>query len=408
MYPSHLLNKHYIFDNSLNSYYGIILEHIIAANPLLANQQVRLLISRRADPNASSIGYGLITLHIGLSRRIENESQAAFILCHELAQHYLQHMDQAIAHYVESMYGKSTQRQVSKIVNSDNQKVSRAMDLLRNTVYANNRHTRLHEKEADSLALLFLQNTTYDAKEALTALALLDSVDKEKYAHKVPLKQIFDFPQYPFKDLWLKSSSLLKIEDKEEYWNKDSLKTHPNCKERIQFLSTQLKAVDTYKKKFVQPESLFREILYQSDLELIERELFFQRYSRCLYESLLLLKQHPQSAYLQAAISQSMLGIYQAQKNHQLSKHVDLPASGQSAEYRQLLEFIENLRLKEIAHIGYYFLKNNYTYQATEDYLFAYAGLSKAMDAFDETARLKKDYLHKYPQGKYVQQISQL
>jgi hypothetical protein len=306
------------------------------------------------------------------------------------------------------MYGKSTQRQVSKIVNSDNQKVSRAMDLLRHTLYTNNRYSRLNERAADSLALIFLQHTSYDESQALTALALLDSVDKEKYSDKLPLKQIFDSPTYAFKDSWLQSSSLLKMEDKDDYWDKDSLKTHPDCKERINLLAKRLKPVDVNKRKFLQPEPVFREILQRSDIELIERELYFQRYSRCLYESLLLTKQYPRSPYLQATIGQCMYGIYQAQKNHQLSKHVDLPAPGQSKEYRQLLDFIHNLRLKEIAQVGFYFLKNNYTDLSTQEFLLAYAALAKVIDEVEEVTRLKKDYLHKYPQGKYVQQILQL
>lgn len=405
---SRIQNKHFIFDDKLSAYYGKIVNHILHTNPLLSNHDVRLLISRRADPNASSMGYGLITLHVGLSRRFENESQAAFILCHELAHQYLNHIDKGITQYVESMYGKATQRQISKIVNSDNQKVSRTMDLLRQTIYANNRHSRLHESAADSLALLFLQHTSYDEAEALTALALLDNVDKEKYSYELPLKQLFDSPAYAFKDSWLQSSSLLNMEDKEEYWDKDSLKTHPDCQVRINTVAKHIKGVDINKKKFLQPQPLFQEILQRSDIELIERELYFQRYSRCLYESLLLAKQHPQSAYLQATIGQCMYGIYQAQKNHQLSKHVDLPAPGQSKEYRQLLDFIHNLRLKEIAQVGYHFLKNKYTDQSTEEFLVAYAGLSKAIDAVEELAQLKKAYLYKYPQGKYVQQILQL
>ncbi|QHT68579.1 M48 family metalloprotease [Rhodocytophaga rosea] len=403
----HLNNGHYLFDDKIYPYYKQIADHIISTNPMLADHKVHLLISRRADPNASSMGYSIINLHIGLSRRFENESQAAFVLCHELAHHYLNHIDQSIAQYVESIYGRPTQQQLKKIARSDNQKVRKGIDLLRHTVYAMNNNSRSHEREADSLALLFMKNTVYDEKEALTALALLDSVDREKYRYELPLKQAFDSPEYPFKDYWLKPSQLMQIEDKEAYWNEDSLKTHPDCTDRIKALATQINDRNN-KKQFVQPPQHFQEMVSQSDIELIERELYFRRYGRCLYESLLLLSQQPHNQYLQATIGQCLYGIYQAQKNHQLSKYVDLPAPRDSKEYRQLLDFLHNLRLKEIAQIGYYFLKHNYTSEVSEDFLYAFAALSKVMEVPEQFSNLKNDYLLKYPQGRFVQQIKQL
>jgi hypothetical protein len=84
-----------------------------------------------------------------------------------------------------------------------------------------------------------------------------------------------------------------------------------------------------------------------------------------------------------------------------------LPAPGQSKEYRQLLDFLHNLRLKEISQLGFYFLKNNYSPYSTEEFLYAFAGLSKVVEATEELTSLKKDYLQKYPNGKYVQQLKQ-
>jgi predicted Zn-dependent protease len=191
-----------------------VLAEIIRANPSLSRQEVRLLVSRNSDPNASCVGDGTLIIHIGLTRRFENESQLAFVICHELAHHQLNHVNQSIQQYVEKLYGRSTQREISRITSGDNRRVEKATELLRGIVYESSRHSRVNEAAADSLAVVLMRNTPYDELESLKVLALLDTVDTEKYRFPLPLKQSLDSPQYPFKDSWLQPSSLLKLEQK--------------------------------------------------------------------------------------------------------------------------------------------------------------------------------------------------
>lgn len=409
---SSLKERNYIFDGPLNQYLDGVLAEVSRANPQVSNQEIRLLLSRSAEPNASCLGNGFLTLNVGLTRRFESESQLAFVVCHELAHHYLNHVDQATQQYLEKLSAKSTQQEIRKISDSDSRTVEKATELLKTLMYDHSRHSRFHEAVADSLALIYLKKTNYDEAEAIRVLALLDTVDKEKYTYPLNIKQTFDSPNYPFKDAWLQFATLMKVDGSDDAysWNKDSLKTHPDCSERIRLLKRQLgDASGTNKKKFLQAQSQFDELVLSSDFEVVEGQFHAKRYARCLQQSMLLLQKYPSSPYLRATIGKCFYRIYEAQKNHELGKYVPMSSPEDTKEYRQLLEFIHNLGLRDVSAIGYYFLKKDeVAYDTNEDFVYALAQLSKSMNELEESQTLKKDYLKRFPKGKYVTEITKL
>jgi predicted Zn-dependent protease len=67
----------------LNPYVQRVFDHIRQANPQLP--PVQLVLSRNPEPNAHAVGNSTVMLNVGLLGRLENESQLAYILCHELA-----------------------------------------------------------------------------------------------------------------------------------------------------------------------------------------------------------------------------------------------------------------------------------------------------------------------------------
>jgi hypothetical protein len=64
----------------------------------------------------------------------------------------------------------------------------------------------------------------------------------------------------------------------------------------------------------------------------------------------------PSDPYLIANIGRLLNGMYFAQKDHRLNTYVDLPAPSYPSHYNQLLQFIQNLYLENIASINYHFL----------------------------------------------------
>ncbi len=100
---------------SAQQYIDALFREIVKANPLLAVNNVQCYFSRSGIPNASYIGEGIILFNMGLFSRLDNESQAAFILCHEIAHYYLNHSENSIAAYVTKLNSDDIQSKLRSI-----------------------------------------------------------------------------------------------------------------------------------------------------------------------------------------------------------------------------------------------------------------------------------------------------
>ncbi len=203
-----LKEKEIIPAGEAHAYLNKIAAEILKYNPSIDNQALRILFSKSFVANAYSVGEGTILFHAGLFHRLTNESQVAFILCHELAHYYLNHGNDRIQGYVTTIYSQDFQQQLKNIKKSDYGKSTQLEALAKKLNFRNNRHSRQFEQAADSLALELLKNTPYDVREALTSLALLDSTDGSKYNAPSALEEQFHSPIFPFKKHWLENDDL--------------------------------------------------------------------------------------------------------------------------------------------------------------------------------------------------------
>ncbi len=140
-----MANGHFHSNPKITGYFDRILNDILEANPVLAKRDIRLLISRYYWPNASCHGEGTIVLNLGLINRLENESQVAFVLCHELAHDYLNHVNKAIRKQVRKLNSKTTKKKLKKIAKSNYNTYEQAEKLLKSLTFDMRKHSRLHE-----------------------------------------------------------------------------------------------------------------------------------------------------------------------------------------------------------------------------------------------------------------------
>jgi len=200
--------KEIITNPELQQYLDKLTAAITSSNADKFPGQIRIFFSRAGWPNAASMGEGTIIFNIGLFNRLDNEAQAAFVIAHELAHYYLNHSNNAIRQYVETVNSDQVQKQLKEIHNSSYRQNSEAEKLALKLSYGSHRHSREFERAADSMAVEFLRSTAFELNECITTLALLDSVDKDKYKVELGLQKTFDFPDYAFKKRWLESNDL--------------------------------------------------------------------------------------------------------------------------------------------------------------------------------------------------------
>ncbi len=101
----------------------------------------------------------------------------------------------------------------------------------------------------------------------------------------------------------------------------------------------------------------FYDLKVQFDYAVIDHCFQTKNLSRALYLSLQMLRQYPDDSYLNIKVGECLNEIYLSQKNHQLSKVVDLPDPDHDPKYNTVLIFLQNLRLQEVAALSYHFLK---------------------------------------------------
>jgi predicted Zn-dependent protease len=356
-------SKQLVTDPVAVDYLDKLVNRIRSANPAIKTLPFAVHFSRAYWPNAVSYGEGTILFNISLFSRLQNESQAAFVLCHELAHYYLDHSNRSIREYVNTVNSAAFKEELKAIEKTTYLRNKRADELIKNLSYTNRRHGRMHETEADSLALEFLLPTGYDVREALSCLALLDSIDLEKHAGNLALKQQINFPGYPFRPRWTKlpspslSEAMMQKEEKQEAVS-DSLKTHPDCKKRIEALRKRVQAIyQPSQQLFLVSHENFVLLADRFDAELVEYCLDAEETGRALYYALQLFHAQPDNVWLATTIGRCLNILFNAQRTHNLGNMIDPPGNKDNPEYDEYLRFLQHLRLDEIAAISYHFMQ---------------------------------------------------
>ena len=329
---------------------------IVRGNPELSGHPFHCYFSRSAIPNASYIGEGIILINMGLFYRLADESEVAFILCHEIAHCYLQHTEKSIGKYVTAMNSEEVQAELRKIKGSEYQKRGRLESLVKGLTFDSRRHSRDHESEADSLAVVLMQHTPFTGSGALSTLQLLDGIDKNGFDTEGALRANFDSKEYPFKKKWVAREEGLLGGHAHLSENKelaDSLKTHPDCSKRLVVLRPMVRAGGG---RWAVDPVLFAKLAERFRYEVIEYAYASGNYTESLFLTLQLLKERSRDTYLVSQTGKLLLGMYAAQKGHTLSKVVDLPSPYYPENYNLLLQWVQNLYLEDLAAVNYYFL----------------------------------------------------
>ena len=344
-----------VTDGPSTEYLNRLLQEILRANPSIPAGELRVLFSNAWWPNAASMGEGTIFFNAGLFHRLRNESQAAFVLGHELAHYLLNHGNNTIDRYVGLMYSDSMQQKIKSIQKTGYRQNAQLEALARNFAFGSHRHGRAFEYEADSMALTLLKNTSFDPAEALTCLALLDSVDRDKYEYPLDLARRFHFDVQPFHQEWVRADVLAftNAADDQTEAEKDSLKTHPDCIQRIARLRDAVAGLAGKGKKNPVDPAFFDALRARFDYGIIQAAFDNKQVSRSLYLALRMLGEKPDELWLRVMISRCFNEIHQRQKEHVLGRYVDLPGPEYDEDYNELLHLIQNTRLRELAVISY-------------------------------------------------------
>jgi hypothetical protein len=352
-----------VTDPTAHTYIQTVFKKITDANPELKDLGIRLVFTREGIPNAFCMGEGTLAVNAGLFIYLDNESQLAFILCHELAHQYLAHSNKNVKKRVDLINSKELKKE-SKALSKQEYGVGQKLEeLVKKLAFGILRHSREDEAEADKVGFRFMTRTGYDCKEAKTCLQLLDRIDDTTLFKPVNLEDLFRFSDYSFKKKWIQKESAIfsamsTAEDDSPFTKaeKDSLRTHPDCKKRIALLEDTLKAFSNGQ-RFIANETYFNQLKKDFIPEIAEQAYRDDNLGLYLYLCLQMLQKQEYEHYAAYGVVRCLNRLYAEQKNHRLGAVAAKENRRYHEDYNLVLRMIDRLRLEDIASLSYYFGK---------------------------------------------------
>lgn len=391
-----------LVDPVLNPYVQRVFAQIRQANPQLP--AVQLVLSRNPEPNAHAVGNSTVMLNVGLLGRLENESQLAYVLCHELAHIQCAHMERGLRTQLTKIHSKELRREVKRIVaeeyNISSKLKALALGLSLNSTY----HHRQYEKQADSLGYTLLKRTSFDAKQAYRVLQLLDKIDQPFSAEPLALGQYFGcagFP-YPLPEAPARSKSIFTVAapTKTVLETTDTLKTHPDCAKRMRYLRELAQGQVADAPTATAPE--FARIVALSRLEAVQSWFDYDCYDHALYEALQLLREEPQNAYLRSVVTLSLFELREHLLKHSFYEVVGNVSKHHPENFNQLLTTLNAWKADDYKGLVACFAQNAPTTPAADEYALAAGYAAAALAAEPGAAQLQQQYQARYRDGKFT------
>jgi len=394
---------YFMVDDEISIYLKSVLGKIYDANPGLS-REAAVHGYRSASPNAISFGEGTIGVMLGLLERIESEDVLAFVLCHELAHYHQGHTAKKIEELADLNYDRVLKRQIDAINASPYGRYTRLKALFNSLDLSISKHSRETEFEADSIALSYFLKTKYDRTAPLRCMKILGGADSSTFKGNLDLKKYFSFKEFPFKESWIAYEPSPVWQAVAANSDSDTARTHPHCDKRFSALQRQLGITGAVPES--QGGSPIPVICKQASFEIINSQYHFKEYGRAMFHAMIVAERFPDNAYSHAMIAKCLYQLYSAQKNHQLTKVLDLPHPRYEENYNRFLSFIHKLRLFELASLAYHYSATRpEPFYSDEEFLHALWMCSKLEVSKLDPEKVMEDYEALYPNGKYIREM---
>jgi succinate dehydrogenase flavin-adding protein (antitoxin of CptAB toxin-antitoxin module) len=354
-----LSQKGFLFDTVVYPYLNRVFNQILEENSLDKNQ-FHFFIDRSSDVNAYSYEDGTIVCNLGLVTTMENESQLAMALCHELGHYLLNHVNNSIIKHLEKYNSPEFLAQIKEIKKQGYDTKDKLEALLMKDAFDRRYHSRDQERAADSLGIVLYRNTGYDGKNISHMFDLLGTADKIVAVSTI--QNFFKQESININEDLLKPPKRMSFGVATKKEIADSLKTHPDCSQRkmaMQFcFNKNPKHGANYligneqRLSAIKKIALFDEATYSKD----SNELGFYFYQ--LIQNDLLF---PSDGYVKSEIFDTMVSICSHQKSHTLYAIVSNQyiSKNDNDEYNKLLKLLDNLSLNEMTQIATSYYQNN-------------------------------------------------
>jgi Zn-dependent protease with chaperone function len=349
-------NNELLAKSPLNQYLYSLTAQIQKQN-IDATQNISILVSREYQTNAWNTGEGTIIVNNYLLNDLNNEDQLVFIICHEIAHQALNHVLNSVLKYVDDNNSSELKSQTKAIRKQTYNRATQAENLLKEIAYKNSAEKRKNETQADSLGFIFYSKLGRNLSQSIEALKRLKYSDVESDSLTVSdYKRIFSALNINLKDEWfaLESYDMYHYKQSTKF-NTDSLRTHPNCDDRIARLVKTFPQIDTNNKAGVLPADSkeFTQWRENAAYQNIYNEYLSEHYGNSLYEALKLYNRKPDD-FLKKSIGLNFKKLYEAKKAYRLNRYVNQVNTNRYTDsYNLFCTFIFNLTIADLETLSH-------------------------------------------------------
>jgi hypothetical protein len=390
-------------DELINPFIQSVYKRIVDGNPTLSGYTIAL--SCYPMMNAANMGGKVVVFYIPLLSRLENESEVAAILCHELAHGELDHIQKGIRKTLDDYYNKDFQKEL-KATMKDEFNINAKMNLLSlKFTFGSRYHSRGLEKSADSLGYIFLSKTSFDASQSVSALEVLKHVDEPVYRDKFDYEKYFkcSTSKFDFNSIkpYKKTSIFTEVEKSNLDTLADSLRTHPDCEKRMGYIRD-LMIKNPPKPYSKSDPSTYNTIQWSSAMEMIQAYFDYSYYDYALFNALSYFSKKPNDEYLKTIIALSLSGLYEAMKKHELSDYISNYSEESPVEFNDFLFMINNLRISELSSLTNCFYQTNISTLNENEFSIAAGYFNSKMNDDGKVKIWQDKYKSSYKEGRFT------
>jgi hypothetical protein len=351
----------FIFDKKIDKYLQNLLSQIYKSNSQIDHSGFYFLINKSLIPNAACYGNGIFTVNLGLFNLVESDDEIAAVICHELSHYILKHNDRALKAYLETFNSKETKQKINTAANLKYGRRAAVATIMKDLKFNFMDHSRKDEIQADSLGFVLFNKTAYNKQAYVDVLKKLDFSDGMIFSSPTNLKHVFNFNDYPFKENWLlQDDKLFDIKESANDFelNKDSIKTHPDIPLRIETILKINKLTNT--KSRTEDLALIKKRISENSIEIY---LDASKLDVALYQ---LLSLHEKGEIEDSSFNEAIISllrkVYIFKETHVFGKYIGQVNPFSEEKYlNEIRLFLNNIELKNIRKIGYYYCQKNET-----------------------------------------------
>jgi beta-barrel assembly-enhancing protease len=368
------LEANIYYNDTLSAFVKKVLTTLLHSNHALRSR-IYPFITHSTTPNASTWQDGTILINIGLLSRLENESQLAFVLAHELT-HYLE----------EHGY------EIFELANSEKELLDDPMQIVT--------RSDMHELGADKNALQLLRNAGYDSREGIRALELVENDP----AHRLDIIAMLSTPEIRLDEKEL--CNYIKIEQEYKQHNNyvfSNGKRPIDINARMRSLRNAYVPSDSVGSKFCASRGEFDTIRRIANFEMIENSYLRSDYIRSAHTALIKLQEDPDNKYATIRSAQSLYGIASYAKYGNLSNILFDKGLLRESDLAKFYCFINTQQSNYLQQFIYRCVEKLYNKQSEDaEMIITMAQATELYLGIDIAQKFYLKYISLYPRGNSI------